>query len=277
MAQDFRIPPTGFGPGSQPATGAELDFMPLPKEMTTFEPRIVEVADVAAVRPALRLMRRVARACERAAGEGEAEVFVLSELDPRNRALVTDTLGEGEVSCAVSGSRPLKAQESVFAGVWSVSGDGPDRIEVGPAPAAAMHRAFEPTRRAGGLHAHRAEGVVNAPSIVAELLEAAEAWRAGDDPHVVNLSLLPHTPEDLEHFESALGAGAAALLSRGYGDCRVEATAVPRLWRVRFYNSMGVLILDTFEVCAMPEVARAAREDFEDSGARLDEVLEAIR
>jgi hypothetical protein len=35
MAQDFRIPPTGFGPGSQPATGAELDFMPLPKEMAT--------------------------------------------------------------------------------------------------------------------------------------------------------------------------------------------------------------------------------------------------
>ena len=36
-------------------------------------------------------------------------------------------------------------------------------------------------------------------------------------------------------------------------------------------------LLDTFEVTARPEVALAAREDLEDSGARLRDVLEAIR
>jgi hydrogenase-1 operon protein HyaF len=40
---------------------------------------------------------------------------------------------------------------------------------------------------------------------------------------------------------------------------------------------MDVLILDTFEVTAMPEVALAADEDLTDSAGRLREVLEAIR
>jgi hydrogenase-1 operon protein HyaF len=40
---------------------------------------------------------------------------------------------------------------------------------------------------------------------------------------------------------------------------------------------MDVLILDTFEVTAIPEVTVAAPEDLIDSGDRLVEVLEAIR
>ena len=46
---------------------------------------------------------------------------------------------------------------------------------------------------------------------------------------------------------------------------------------MQFYNSQDNLILDTFEITAMPEVALAAKEDLEDSGARILEVLEAIR
>ncbi|MCE8470492.1 hydrogenase expression/formation protein, partial [Rhodovulum sulfidophilum] len=61
------------------------------------------------------------------------------------------------------------------------------------------------------------------------------------------------------------------------GNCRVAATATPNVWRVQFFNSMDSLILDTFEVTDMPEVALAAPEDLTDSAARLREVLEAIR
>ena len=46
---------------------------------------------------------------------------------------------------------------------------------------------------------------------------------------------------------------------------------------MQFYNSMDTLILDTFEVTTMPEVALAAVEDLSDSGERIREVLEAIR
>jgi len=37
------------------------------------------------------------------------------------------------------------------------------------------------------------------------------------------------------------------------------------------------LILDTIEITPMPEVVMAAREDFEDSAARLIEVLEVLK
>jgi hydrogenase-1 operon protein HyaF len=243
--------------------------------MRTFEPRIVEVADTAAVQPALRLMRRVARACETAALDGAGALFPLAGLDARNRALVAETMGEGEVACRVG--EGFAAQESVFAGVWTVRDGGGESLEVGPAPRAVRERAFEPQRAADGLSAQPAPGVVNAPSVITELLEKSALFRPGAAPHVINLTLLPHTPEDLDHFDAALGKGAATLLSRGYGDCRVEATATPWIWRVRFFNSMGALILDTFEVTDIPEAALAAAEDFEDSAARLDEALEAIR
>ncbi|MEC8580311.1 MAG: hydrogenase expression/formation C-terminal domain-containing protein, partial [Pseudomonadota bacterium] len=62
-----------------------------------------------------------------------------------------------------------------------------------------------------------------------------------------------------------------------YGNCRITATALPHVWRVQFFNSMDTLILDSFEVTSMPEVAIAASEDLIESGERIIEVLEAIR
>ena len=119
--------------------------------------------------------------------------------------------------------------------------------------------------------------MVNAPALLVELIDKSAHFAPGAEAHVVNLTLLPHTEADLEWLDAALGAGSVSILSRGYGNCRIEATAQAHVWRVQFFNSMDVLILDTFEVTAMPEVALAAPEDLADSGARILEVLEAIR
>ena len=99
----------------------------------------------------------------------------------------------------------------------------------------------------------------------------------GDLPHVINLTLLPHTEADLDWLAEALGTGSVTILSRGYGNCRITATALPHVWRVQYFNSMDTLILDTFEVSGLPEVACAAPEDLADSAARLRTVIEAIR
>ncbi len=87
----------------------------------------------------------------------------------------------------------------------------------------------------------------------------------------------PIPREDLLWLDRMLGEGAVTILSRGYGNCRITATALPQVWRVQFFNSMDSLILDTFEVTTMPQVALAAPEDLADSAARIREVLEAIR
>ncbi len=144
-------------------------------------------------------------------------------------------------------------------------------------PTEARERAFDPRREAEGPKAPMAPGVVNAPPLAVELFDRSRNWTAGTETHVVNLTLLPHTEQDLAWLDVALGLGSAEILSRGYGNCRVTATALPWVWRVQFFNSMDTLILDTFEVTEMPEVAIAAPEDLADSARRIRDVIEAIR
>lgn len=279
MVQNFHMPPSGFGPGSQPSSedGVELEYMPLPSGMRTYSPRLPDLGDRAGAGEALALLARVADAAARVAVGGAAESFDLTMLDPGNLALIAETLGQGEVSLKIRGKPAVAAQESVFAGVWVLTGMGINRIEVAPVPVMAGTRAFLPDRPAIGVLAGRKAGVVNAPAIFAELIDKSLSFAEGAEPHVVNLTLLPHTEEDLGWLDEALGQGSVTILSRGYGNCRVTATAQSHVWRVQFYNSMDTLILDTFEVTAMPEVAIAAPEDLADSARRIREVLEAIR
>ena len=168
-------------------------------------------------------------------------------------------------------------QQSVFAGVWMLLAAGMDLVELGPVPQLALGRAHMPHSPAVGVLAKRVAGLANAPAILAELVDKSLTRRAGDMAHVVNLSLLPHTPEDLDWLSDALGEGAVTVLSRGYGNCRVTACAQAHVWKVQFFNSMDTLILDTYEVCEMPEVALAADEDLQDSALRIRDVIEAIR
>ncbi|WP_068114252.1 hydrogenase expression/formation protein [Tropicimonas marinistellae] len=275
MSGNFVLPPMGFGPGSQPPTedGRELEYMPLPQDMRTYSTRVPEVEDSTRLAPALELLARIAEA----AASGRHATFDLATLDAANRALIAETMGEGEVSVRIHGIPAIAAQESVFAGIWVLHGAGIDRIEVGPVPALALQRAFHARRHASAPDTTPPSGVVNAPSLLAELFDKSAARIPGDTPHIVNLTLLPHTEGDLAWMEEVLGLGSVEILSRGYGNCRITAAALHGVWRVQFYNSMDTLILDTFEVTEMPEVALAAREDLEDSAARIREVLEALR
>jgi hydrogenase-1 operon protein HyaF len=277
MPSDFRIPPVGFGPGSQPsaADGEELSYMAMPKDMAVYMPHTPEVEDPDAVAPALALLRGVTAACKEVA-QGGSRRFDLRALDAENRALIADTLGEGEVSAKIRGIPATAVQETRFAGVWVLTGADQDSIEVAAIPDAVRARAFTPVRPGKGPDAERSPAVINAPPIYAELADKAARGTTGEPPHVVNFTLLPHTEDDLLWLDAALGEGAVTILSRGYGNCRVTATALAGVWRVQFFNSMDTLILDTLEVTDMPEVVLAAKEDLEDSAMRLVEVLEAI-
>ncbi len=44
-------------------------------------------------------------------------------------------------------------------------------------------------------------------------------------PHVINLSLLLHTNEHIGFLTTMLGSGSVVILSSGYGNCRITATA----------------------------------------------------
>ncbi|MEM9911259.1 MAG: hydrogenase expression/formation protein, partial [Pseudomonadota bacterium] len=276
----FMMPPTGFGPGSQPLDQEDqkLEYMPLPQDMRTYSPRIPEVEALASadLSPALALLRQIADAARQVSEEGGSVCFDLASLAPDNRGLVAETLGSGEVSAKVRMIPAVAVQESVFAGIWTLQSAQDHIIEVAGAPTCLTTDAFRRTRAALGADALKAPGVANAPSILVELQDKSRAFDPTALLHVVNLSLLPHTEEDLVALDKALGEGAVTILSRGYGNCRITATALPHVWRVQFFNSQDNLILDTFEVTDLPEVASAAPEDLADSAKRLTEVIGAI-
>lgn len=276
-------PPVGFGPGSQtPEPGEEgLAYLPMPSGMRTYEPHVPDPDACAAACAGMALLERLHGELAGWA-EGEERHLPLDGLDDPALALLAEVLGEGEVSVRVL--RPdgrIDIQEAALAGVWRVREHGADgavlreALLVGAFPAVARARAF-PAAGAPG-RPELVEGVMNGPAILTELMDRSAACRPGVPPHAVNLSLLPHTPEDLAWLDGALGTGCTTVLSRGYGNCRVEATALRHVWRVRYYNSADTLILDTIEVSGVPEVVRAAPEDIADSAERLGDILSAIR
>jgi hydrogenase-1 operon protein HyaF len=275
MVSPFTLPPTGFGPGSQPDPEGELQYMPMPSGMRTYSPHIPDAEDAAALRDAIAMLAEMAAAAEIVAQGAPSVEFDLSTLSPAARKVMADALGQGEVSMKLRGLPAVMVQESVFAGVWMCLASGMDRVEVAPVPTLALTRAHIPHRPAIGALAKRVNGLANAPAILSELMDKSRTHRG--EPHIINLSLLPHTPEDLTWLDEALGEGAVTILSRGYGNCRITATGQAQVWKVQFYNSMDTLILDTYEVTDMPEVALAASEDLADSATRIRDVIEAIR
>lgn len=273
------------GPGTQPSEedGAELSYLEMPRGMRTYSmPEVPEKEEAASFTAALAKLDEVLLALRAQPLPGTAVEIALTALDKANRDFAGQVLGEGEVSIIAGAS--IQAQESVMAGIWriyEVDANGAlvsDRIEAGDFPAGVLKVAQD----AAGPQLRPMEGVagenlMNAPAIATELADKLASYRPGNQAHVVNLSLLPLTEQDLAYLDCRLGQGAVTLLSRGYGNCRISSTAVKNAWRVRYFNSREAVILDTIEIVNVPAVACAAKEDLEDSAQRLGEILGVYR
>jgi hydrogenase-1 operon protein HyaF len=210
---------------------------------------------------------------------GEAPALELAGLPVQTLRVLNETLGEGEVSVLVEAKHEVRIQESVFCGVWReqhFDAGGAllhDLLRAAPMPPVVGTIASE--RAAPGLRdLPIPAGAMNVPALVTELAEAIARSAAGAPVHVINLTLLPLSPQDSQHIDSLLDGGAVDILSRGFGNCRISSTAARNVWRVRYFNNMNTLILDTIEVVEMPEVAVAAREDLLESAQRLDELVQ---
>jgi hydrogenase-1 operon protein HyaF len=218
-------------------------------------------------------------------GSEDAPRFSLRGLAPGTLRALNESLGQGEVSAVVAageGKPGWRVQETAFAGVWRVQRDdgrgglAEDILEAGGMPLAVR----EAARQANGarLDAGRlGADVMNAPALVNEIRHHASGLRAGLPAHVLNLSLLPLSAADHAALDQQLGEGPVAILSRGFGNCRINSTRARSVWRVRYFNSASTLILDTIEVVEIPEAASAAAEDYADSIGRLAELLDWLR
>lgn len=282
--KEFPIPvrpvPDALGPGSQAGEGDGFSYVPIPRDVPTFSmPQVPEGADAASIAAARRLL---ARFVEQMQDDGRPRIE-LTSLPASVLRVLNESLGEGEVSVRIAPRNgdafEIRVQETVFAGVWRELQLRPDgRVEhdwllACPVPPVALERA----QRAATTHLAPIEmprGAMNSPALLTEIREQVLRFRPGQPPHVINLTLLPLTQEDQAVLAQAAPVGPVAIMSRGFGNCRITSTALRNLWRVQYFNSMQTMILNTFEVVEVPEVAMAAAEDLADSRERLGELLD---
>jgi len=273
------------GPGSQPDEGeAELSYMPMPAAMDTFAtPAIPEPEEVSDCKGAFALLEKVLVTLKKVR-YSTAEIFDLAALNLPSLEFVNHLLGVGEVSISITGDAPVEIQESVMAGLWRVrhlDAAGQlikDYIEVAALPTVVSQSAFQSAhQRLNTSLEDLPQGIANAPALLTEIDEKLSENTVDAAPHVINLTLLPLSPEDLMLLGERLGVGPVTMLSRGYGNCRIGSTACQSTWWIKYYNSEDVLIMNTIEMVDIPAVALAAKEDLEDSAERLDEILELYR
>jgi len=281
---EIHIPITSIGVGSQPIDedSKTLEFIPMPHEMSVFEvPNMPEPEDVANLKEGMQALRLVRDALKNYNMNDELTMIDITDLNDQNRAWVNSMLGHGEVSVIYQGGTRTEIQESVFAGVWRIIYLDADRnivkdfIEIASIPELVKNSSFvkAKTKLEYDLE-NLPERVMNAPALITELNDKVATWKEGDEPHVINFSLLPQTEEDLVFLDQLLGSGPVVILSRGYGNCRIACTETKNVWWVKYFNSDDKLILDTLEISAIPAVACAAEEDIRGSYDRFVEVME---
>lgn len=276
--REFPIPVVAFGVGSQPEEEV-VEYLPMPQEMTTFsQPNFNLEAEPEVLEAACRVIENLRDAMQASSNAR----FELLGLKPKVVELINQSLGHGEVSVLIREPSNLHIQETVFAGVWRVQ----EISELGTLLRDTLHACFIPpevqqSALSGVTNVISApplnQGIMNAPAILNELLERSSKHQSGQSAHVINLSLLPMSPEDLQYLFEAFGTGTVSILSRGYGNCRITSTRLANVWWVQYFNSMDQMILNTIEIVDIPEVALAAKEDFEESAERLGEWLSVMR
>lgn len=274
-----------MGPGSQDEGDMVLDYMKMPSEMNSYDIPILPEAEAVQTCPhAVAAMEKLQGLLDQYQPGQQTQSMLLDAMPEADLDMLNQILGEGEVSVAIEGAQAVKVQETVMAGVWrlrtlNAQGDViAETLEVADIPACVRESAFRVQRTLDVDPEQMPAGVLNAPSVLVEIAEASQAFdgRQPETPHVINLSLLPFSPEDHIYLSETTGTGAVTMLSRGYGNCRITSTQVNGLWRVQYFNSTDQLILDTLEITDIPAVACAAKEDLDDSAERLKEIREVL-
>jgi hydrogenase-1 operon protein HyaF len=258
-----------------------VEYMPMPREMSTFAmPTLPEPGpghDVAGARQVLQGF--LGHFESWLAQGGEPPALDLAGLAPDILRVVNESLGEGEVSAILQAGEAIHIQETVFSGVWReqhASADGRLRHDlllaasIPPLVTALAREGARPQLRALPLP----PGAMNVPALLTELQEAMDRSGPQTPSHVINLTLLPLSPEDAAHLDRLLEGGTVVVLSRGFGNCRIASTAARNVWRVQYFNNMNTLILNTIEVVPVPEVALAADEDLRETFGRLSELVQ---
>ena len=280
------IPMVEIGPGSQVDEGeGELTYMETPGQMETYhQPVMPEPEDVGDISLGKMLLEEILMALYQYQAGKPAKSFDMEHMGAQDVDFVNQALGEGEVSVSFDGASPIRAQESVLAGVWRVQHFDAhdnvvrDTIEVGDIPHMVRNFTFANARKTVDTAFDQNNPMIqNAPALLTEIADHMAEYKSGDPAHAINMTLLPLTEDDVLLLGERMGVGPVTILSRGYGNCRIGSTSQQDVWWIKYFNSEDKLILNSIEIVDVPEVCLAAPEDIADSAERLNEILELYR
>ena len=222
---------------------------------------------------ALPVLRRVAEELSRYQAGSPPVRIPLNGLGDEGLANVAQSLAKGEVGITVGGNHAAEILESVFPGVWQVRpAGGGDYLEVGEFPSLAL-KALEEETDATPPPTEAPDDAMNVRPLLVEIGANMDRLPPGGEAYAINLSRMPMSLIDMAILDDALGMGPVTALSRGYGDCRIAATGHRKVWRVRHFNADDKMILDSIEIIDIPVAARALKEDMDDGGRRLANLI----
>lgn len=207
--------------------------------------------------------------------QDDSTIVSCMHLHTSDRKLLAEHLGKGEVIILAGADGATEITETIYPGVWhSITRSDTNEIreehlEIGAIPRIVRTINLACSTEPASRRTVPSEGIMNAPSVLAEVMAHAKAWHTGCANHVINFTLLPMTAEDMALVIQSLGKAPLAIRTKNYGACMISSTEVRHVWTVQYYNSEGKIILNTVEVGDVPTAAQAAREDFEDSARRF--------
>ncbi|CHP60907.1 hydrogenase-1 operon protein HyaF [Salmonella enterica subsp. enterica serovar Typhi] len=244
-----------LGPGTQP-DDASFSMNPLPLTCQVNGDPSMAALERCAHSPAVMALLTDLRGqlARRIPEVGDVLGWELSPLNADDLSFLNTLLGEGEVSVRIQhpdGSES-EIQETIFCGLtlWqAATADTLPDDSLLPPPVA---------------------GLMNGLPLAHELL--AHVRDPALQPHSINLTQLPLSEADRLFLARLCGHGNIQIRISGYGESQINATALRHLWHVRCLDALKGPLLDSYEICPLPELVLAAPEDLADSRQRLDEV-----
>ncbi|HAU4330322.1 hydrogenase expression/formation protein [Citrobacter freundii] len=201
----------------------------------------------------------------------------LSALNADDLTFLNTLLGEGEVSARIqhADGSESEIQESIFCGIWRIRRQSSnqqweERLEAGSAPLVLWQAATLNTLPDDTLLPPPVDGLMNGLTLAQELL--AHVRNPATQPHSINLTQLPISDADRLFLTRLCGQGHIQIRTVGYGESQIDATALRHVWHVRCLDTLKGILLDSYEICPLPELVQAAPEDLLDSLQRLNEV-----
>ena len=201
----------------------------------------------------------------------------LSALNADDLTFLNTLLGEGEVSVRIqhADGRACEIQSRFSAAsgrcvVRMTKGQWEEHLEAGSAPRALWLAATFNTLPDDSLLPPPVDGLMNGLTLAQELL--AHVRDPALQPHSINLTQLPISDADRLFLARLCGEGHIQIRTIGYGESQIDATALRHVWHVRCLDTLKGLLLESYEICPLPELVQAAPEDLRDSLQRPDEV-----